>query len=615
MELTFLARGDDSLRNKLLDPEDKTTSKTLEITTLQEAYIAMIGMATHNCQLLIGSLIQPVTDEVWGNNYNKYSMLHFIVVDAAVMPWHDTSHIKMGDRYILQVDRPIPAHTVEQLTSIHPDVTAVTDRVITITSPELVPKKHAMLNIPEETAQHMNDTPPPQPDIKWLAFINRQADQLWAGDVDTTNRTHTLYQTSKLSLANFLKIRGADPAMPLEEWTMSFDPTSDTFIDTANNHFNLYTPSDYIRNATKRTVADIPPSIKTILMSLCGDDVTLTHFINWIAYKMQTRRKMRTAWVFTGTQGTGKGILFDKILAPIFKAEYCRLMTLDTIADTFSSYIETSLFVGIDEAHVGNSAAGTKLLNKLKNRITEPLVEVRRMRTDTYSATNYCEYIFFSNHTDAMRIHDDDRRFNVAPHQHQSMTRPTEAFMADIKAELPEFADYLWSYDVDLDAVDAPLENEHKARMAQNSSSQHDQFFNAVKSGRIDYFMEVMDHPHHEYIYFRDKVRTIIYGMLLYATETGESFVSLDALVTLYAAALGRQENTRTMKVWVGHNGFDAITRQPSRFGDSTRPRGLTIELQFKQDEREELMKILDIPVSDANVTPITGTHDANNNP
>jgi hypothetical protein len=42
------------------------------------------------------------------------------------------------------------------------------------------------------------------------------------------------------------------------------------------------------------------------------------HFLNWLAFILQHRDRTKTAWVLHGVPGTGKGLLTNDILRPIF---------------------------------------------------------------------------------------------------------------------------------------------------------------------------------------------------------------------------------------------------------------------------------------------------------
>jgi hypothetical protein len=53
----------------------------------------------------------------------------------------------------------------------------------------------------------------------------------------------------------------------------------------------------------------LPINVKSLLMHLCRyDEETYEHLLDWLAAVLQLREPLRTAWIFTGVQGTGKNI-------------------------------------------------------------------------------------------------------------------------------------------------------------------------------------------------------------------------------------------------------------------------------------------------------------------
>lgn len=197
-----------------------------------------------------------------------------------------------------------------------------------------------------------------------------------------------------------------------------FDPKSDKVVDMDNHTVNLWTPSQYLRDARcqKEAHSDRCPTINKIIESAVGKGPVKEHSLNWLAVMIQHRVSFRTAWICHGTQGTGKGLLINKILRPIIGDQYVVTRLQNELKGEFSAFLEFALIVFIDEIEVDSLESGGSLESKLKFYITEPTVPIRRMRTDSYSVPSFTGLIG-SNKAQPVVIPRNDRRYNVGEFQ------------------------------------------------------------------------------------------------------------------------------------------------------------------------------------------------------
>lgn len=277
----------------------------------------------------------------------------------------------------------------------------------------------------------------------------------------------------------------------VDEWQLIFDPSSEGYADFTERRINTYRRTEYITHA-QTTHAGIPATIDRVLTSLCVTDEHKKHFINWLAFIFQTRQKTNTAWIFQGVQGTGKGVLFSHIIAPLLGRQYCHEMTMDRMDDDFNAYLAENLVLFIDEAKISDSKNGDRLLNRIKNLITEPEQHIRAMRANAITRNSYSNIILASNYDEIIPLEGSDRRFNVAPRQEAPIQLDYEDIIR-IRAELQPFADYLHSYAIDHQRVRKVILSEARDQLIKLSETTVDAFFLAVRHGDLEYFTQYLD--------------------------------------------------------------------------------------------------------------------------
>lgn len=360
----------------------------------------------------------------------------------------------------------------------------------------------------EKFKTEIRDTSDPRP----LAFREQSSDQHYA--VEYNPREDLVIRIAKIARQNiddWYASYGVPAPDPIPQWDLTFNPQSTTVINWDNHILNTFQPTQLLRNPPailptyancaigegKDRLSQLAPHIYRVLYHICGNsDPEFEWFLNWLAYTIQTRNKAQTAWIFSGCPGTGKGIFFERILRPIIGERYATKKRLDHLEEQFNAYLEETLFMVYEEFRLNDSKQDGKLLNKLKDEIGSTITNIRAMRSDVVEKANYTNYIFFSNHLDVIKIEDGDRRFNIAPPQ----LTPLRAIWPNITKELDRiddelgtFAGFLMAYKTCENSARTCIENEAKSRMKQLSMGYNERFCLAVRTGELDYFMEVFD--------------------------------------------------------------------------------------------------------------------------
>ena len=328
-----------------------------------------------------------------------------------------------------------------------------------------------------------------------FGFLWPTDDNYYRGFADpTTGALDWLYMTgSKAKLKDFFVQNGVLPSKQwfVEEWNLEFNPYEEGKADFKTKNVNTYKSTEYMRNA-RSTTSGIPPTIDRVLKSICVEEDVKEYFINWLASIFQTKKKTMTAWIFQGVQGTGKGVLFSKIIAPLIGKHYCHEMTMDRLDDDFNGYLAENIILFIDEANIGDSRNGDRLLNRIKNLITESEQHIRAMRSNAVLRPNFSNVILASNYDEIIPLEVTDRRFNVAPRQETPINLEYEDII-QISVELAAFASYLHSYEVNREQVIKVMLNEARAKLIELSKTTIDTFFHSVKNGNLAYFTQYLD--------------------------------------------------------------------------------------------------------------------------
>ena len=351
--------------------------------------------------------------------------------------------------------------------------------------------------------------------VKPIVLRDFYTDTYFNGVFDSNKSQFTddfpLTPTQKTSLEGFMRTHNRPMPDYIPDAQVVFDPASNSGIqmDTAPYHVNLYRKTGYMLGAstevpelTYGTAAELSkyiPNIMTLMKHILGNGVTeIEHFVNWLAYIYQNKRKTMTAWIFTGVPGTGKGLFIHKVLKPLFGEQQVPMRSLENIEEQFNLYMRTALFLVVDEFRMGDSGNTGRMADKLKHQVTEPTLTIRAMRTNQIELPSFCNFIFLTNRADAVKIEEGDRRYNVAPRQESKLETKHPDFiakLADIQAELFTFAGLLQRFKVDERMAHTALENEAKKEMKQVSMSVLEEFATAVKQHNLEYFVEILDIP------------------------------------------------------------------------------------------------------------------------
>jgi hypothetical protein len=325
-----------------------------------------------------------------------------------------------------------------------------------------------------------------------LAFRDFTTGNYYNGSYDTnTDKLVLAPAKSETQLRQFLAQYDQALGDVVPDWTLTWDPAIPFVIDTKSKQINTYQPSTFFQLQTLPSVSAIPPTIlKVISHVLDNDAATIHHFVNWLAVIVQNLKASGTAWVWQGTQGTGKGVLFHSILTPIFGAQNTVSKRMEELESEFTGFMENKFIVFIDEIEAGRSLYHSKITAKLKNLIVEPTISIRRMYTQAYMAPNHANMIFASNKPAPVEVSSDDRRFNVGPYQKDKIQLTAKEVEELIPSELEQFYAYLKAYPACKTIARLPLVSSARSQLIDISRTAIDTVSEALLKGDLEFFWD-----------------------------------------------------------------------------------------------------------------------------
>lgn len=326
----------------------------------------------------------------------------------------------------------------------------------------------------------------------YLAFRDFRTSNYYNGTFDTgTNELRLAQAKNESQLRQFMKQNGQNLGECIPDWDIVWDPHNPNVIDPAKSELNLYRPSEFFQMTRLPKVNAMPPTIHKVVSHVLGHDAaTIGHFINWLAVIVQKLDKTGTAWVWQGTQGTGKGVLFHKVMTPLLGDENVVSKRMEELESEFTGFMENKFIVFIDEIEAGKSLYHNKITAKLKNLIVEPTISIRKMYQPAYMAPNYANMIFASNKPAPVEVAPDDRRFNVGPYQDSAIQLTATEVDIDIPAELPAFFAYLKQYPADADRARKPLISAARSTLIDISRTAIDTVADAILDGNLEFLWE-----------------------------------------------------------------------------------------------------------------------------
>ncbi len=297
--------------------------------------------------------------------------------------------------------------------------------------------------------------------------------------------------TSQIFLKQFCMRHNLPLPKVFPDARYELDFSNNNIIDFKNGIVNKYIAPEILKNNTIEKVrVDMPYTIGKLLRHVCGDSEEFEKcFINEMSDLIQTRKKRIVAFLFQGTQGTGKGIFFNDVLRQIIGTRFCMETSMDAFGKEFNGFLEDNVLLMLNEisGDFGGMNKGT-IQEKVKIAITDMNPAIEGKGANRKTGRNHCSILGATNIRNALTIPKDDRRWNIAPRQEKKIVNEPwfinyYDFKNAISAELADFVKYLYAYDVDLRTIGLVIENDAKKAMQSLSRTNSEDFFEMLQAG------------------------------------------------------------------------------------------------------------------------------------
>lgn len=227
---------------------------------------------------------------------------------------------------------------------------------------------------------------------------------------------------------------------------------------------------------------DIKPFVELVDFLFTSEPALKPWFWQWLAYPLQNPgAKLYSAVVLHGPmQGTGKTFL-GEIIGDIY-GENFSLLSQDDLVDKFNDAFARKQFCLADEV-IG--AQDRRQADKLKGFITRQTLAINRKFEAPYVLRDTVNYLFTSNHFDAVYLERSDRRYAVC--QVPDTTQPPEFYRRVREWREAGGAAHLFEHlrKVDVSEFDPkarPPETESHTEMVYSSFSDVDQWCEDLKN-------------------------------------------------------------------------------------------------------------------------------------
>lgn len=322
-----------------------------------------------------------------------------------------------------------------------------------------------------------------------LVFRDFQTAQYFNGTYnDHTGALKLAVARSETQCEHFLLSHGLQYVPPIPIWSMEYTPKENFVVDVDEKKINMFKPSNYMLKAEPKTIKleEDCPEIYKLIRHMCGNDKkVIAEFLNWFACLFTRAGKPRTAWVFHGIEGTGKGTFFECIATPLLGRDNVFYANIQTIEDRYNDWMMNKLLLFIDEIDYDDFKEKGRAAALFRSAITDSVFPVRAMRIAPYQGTNWFGIMFASNKKQPVYIPPSDRRYNVGVYQ-RSKIEMSDEIKASIAEELMDFACYLASMEADVARASLIHQTEDRQRMQALAVTSLQETANAIVAADFD---------------------------------------------------------------------------------------------------------------------------------
>jgi hypothetical protein len=226
----------------------------------------------------------------------------------------------------------------------------------------------------------------------------------------------------------------------------------------------------------------------------------MNYFINWLAYGLQTLSKARTAIISKGIQGSGKGVIFEKIIQYAIGKNYTTIIENEALKSRFNGELENKLFVLANEIK-SDFREGNSTYEKLKMYVSDSEIRFEDKNIRARTIPNFFNIWFHSNNDVPLQIQGSDRRYTVFNTKNRKLTEISQElgyehisdYIKAIEKERDSFIYEIMSLKYDFLLASTPFHTEEKELIYEASMSKIEVLSDKLKKNNIDYFQDIIE--------------------------------------------------------------------------------------------------------------------------
>lgn len=173
--------------------------------------------------------------------------------------------------------------------------------------------------------------------------------------------------------------------------------------------------TEEIENTDKRIktledLKDMPKCYVDYFKHLCNyDDASIQYVLDWLAVAVSRGKRNLTTLVLISTEGSGKGVFYDRILVNLFgERNTVHVKGKDALDSRFNSQFKDKQIVFLDEVEIKTSAA----INRFK-AFANPTLEIEQKGVDPTNEKNWANTLITSNDLDSISVGNGNRRYSI----------------------------------------------------------------------------------------------------------------------------------------------------------------------------------------------------------
>lgn len=233
---------------------------------------------------------------------------------------------------------------------------------------------------------------------------------------DAKHNRFMLTQKDRLEGRSYPEHTASHAALNLWEvetvYRRMYMPQEEPFFTYKGQRFvNSYTKAGVPHVPAKLSISDdcAITRVRRHLSHLFVEESAWKLLLDWLAYVVQTRRRISWMPLIQGTEGDGK-TFFAELLKAVLGRENVAIIPGEAIEERYNHFMEGALVVFVEEVRL-QGRNRYEALNRLKPWITNDTISIRAMHRGSSEIVNTASLIAATNHKDAIPAGTSDTRY------------------------------------------------------------------------------------------------------------------------------------------------------------------------------------------------------------